>query len=184
MLLLSCGFTIFHWTEVVQFNAWGGFGARDAGILWACNRVLPKRPYGHLKHQSVHLCATAVSKHLRQPSVQACSKAERHAGRLRLAKREELLSHEQHWAAPPFWLDGTEIPSSKASGHLLILSVSLAVQRLGRDWEVYRCARTSRAMVRNAKNRSLNELSEAPYRPLRMRVCVCKRHRLRLRGMC
>ena len=25
-------------------------------------------------------------------------------------------------------------PSSKASGHLLILSVSLAVQRLGRDW--------------------------------------------------
>ena len=50
-----------------------------------------------------------MSKHLRQPSVQACSKAERHAGRLRLAKREELLSHEQHWAAPPFWLDGTEL---------------------------------------------------------------------------
>ena len=31
-------------------------------------------------------------------------------------------------------------PSSKASGHLPLLSVSLAVQRLGWDWQVYRCA--------------------------------------------
>ena len=34
----------------------------------------------------------------------------KHAGRLRLKTREKLLSHEQHWAAPPFWLDGTETP--------------------------------------------------------------------------
>ena len=42
----------------------------------------------------------------------------------------------------------------------------MGAQRVGWYWEMYRYARTPRAVVRNAKNRRSYDFSERPYHPL------------------